>query len=228
MSNAEKSPASRGLVIKLAVLLVVAGVVGFLVFRGMPLRAWLDQGLAWIRTVGPTAFFFAMAVFPAFGFPLSVFSLTAGPVFGPQLGLPLVSLLVVLSIVANLALTYWLSRYAFRPALERIVTWMGYSMPKVSAEDHLSLAVMVRVTPGPPFFVQSYLLGLAGVRFSTYMWVSSLAAGAYAVAIVLFGDSLATGRGKMAIIAVSGLIFLSVAISWIRRRYQKKKTVSTP
>jgi uncharacterized membrane protein YdjX (TVP38/TMEM64 family) len=72
------------------------------------------------------------------------------------------------------------------------------------------------------------LLGLAGVRFSTYMWVSSLAAGAYAVAIVLFGDSLATGRGKMAIIAVSGLIFLSVAISWIRRRYQKKKTVSTP
>jgi hypothetical protein len=32
----------------------------------------------------------------------------------------------------------------------------------------------------------------------------------------------------MAIIAVSGLIFLSVAISWIRRRYQKKKTVSTP
>lgn len=211
---------------KLALLLMVAAVLGFFVLRGMPLRAWLDQGVVWIRTIGPEAFFAAMAILPAFGFPLSVFSLTAGPVFGAQLGLPLVSVLVVVSIVVNLALTYWLSRYAFRPVVEKIVKWMGYTMPQVSADDHLSLAVMVRVTPGPPFFVQSYLLGFAGVRFSTYMWVSSLAAGAYALAVVFFGDSLATGRGKMAVMAISALVVLSVGISWIRRRYQKKKAVS--
>ncbi|HEY9156086.1 MAG TPA: VTT domain-containing protein [Opitutaceae bacterium] len=213
------------MLVKVGLLLLVAALLGFLILRGMPLHTWVDQGLAWIRTVGPVVFFAAMAILPAFGFPLSVFSLTAGPVFGPQLGLPLVSALVVLSIVLNLTLTYWLSRYAFRPAVERIVLWMGYAMPKVSAEDHLSLTLMVRVTPGPPFFVQSYLLGFAGVRFSTYMWVSSLTAGAYALAVVFFGDSLATGRGKMAVIAISGLIVLSVAISWVRRRYQKKKPV---
>ncbi len=191
------------------------------------LRAVVDSVFAGIRTLGPGPFFLAMAILPAFGFPLLAFSLSAGPVFGAQLGLPLVSTLVVASIMGNLALTYWLSHYAFHPLLERIVRALGYKLPVISENDHLSMTVMVRVTPGPPFFVQSYLLGLTGVRFPIYMWVSSLIAGTYAVAVVLFGDSLATGRGKLAITAFSCLIVISVAINWIRRRLQQKKALKT-
>ena len=39
---------------------------------------------------------------------------------------------------------------------------MGYRLPKVDRSDITDLIVILRVTPGFPFFVQNYLLGLAG------------------------------------------------------------------
>jgi len=210
----------------LAVIGVVALVVAF--FYRDRLRDILDLALASIRRVGPTPFFLGMALLPAVGFPVLPFSLAAGSVFGSQLGLPWVCTLVVVSIFANLSLTYWLSHYAFRPLLERWITKLGYSLPRVADEDRLSLTVLVRATPGPPFFVQNYLLGLSGVPFGMYAWVSCLFAGSYSVAVVLFGDSLIKGRGKMAVIALSALVVLSVLVQWIRRRYQKKKLPDSP
>lgn len=217
----------RGLLLKLAVLALVALGAGVLVLRGVDLRHWLDVVLAWIRSVGPVAFFVGMAVMPAFGFPLLAFTLSAGPVFSPQLGLPLVCVLTTLSILANLALTYWLARYAFRPLLEGIIRRMGYQLPQVAAEDHLSLTVLLRVTPGPPFFVQGYLLGLSGVRFRIYMLVSSIIAVAYALALIVFGDAVVKGKGQGALIAFSLIIALSVIVQWVRRKYSRRKAAQT-
>lgn len=199
---------------------------GWAWYRGaLPIGLWIESLLRFIRTVGPVAFFSAMAILPAFGFPLLAFSLTAGPVFAPRFGLPLVALFVLLSLIANVALTYWLSRYAFRPLLEKMVTRMGYKLPQVAKDDHVSLAVIVRVTPGPPFFVQGYLLGLAEVPFRIYMTVSTLISGSFAVAVVFFGDSLVNGRGKIAFLAFSALVALMVIVQWLRKRYSQKKMV---
>lgn len=217
------APSKRGLLLKLAIVGVVFGVVALLLLRGVNIKEVLNQTLAWIRSVGPTAFFCAMAVLPAIGFPLLAFSLSAGPVFVPQLGLPVVILLVTLSLTANLALTYWLARYAFRPILEKLIVRLGYSLPQVAEQDQMSLTILVRVTPGPPFFVQGYLLGLAGVPFKIYMLISLLIAGSQAVAIVIFGESLVNGRGKIAFLAFGLIVAFSVLVQWLRRRYARKK-----
>jgi len=219
---------------RLLLLLALVG-VGALVALGLLLRVmtvheiiaagrgFVDRVLVWFRTIGPGPYFVAMALLPAAGFPVMAFSLSAGPVFTPQLGLGWVVTWVVISLGVNIALTYWLARYALRPLIEGIVKRMGYELPQVQTEDHLALALLCRITPGPPFFVQSYLLGLAEVPFWTYLWVSWLISSIYSVSLVVFGDSLMQGSGKVAFFAVSIFVAVMVAIKMVRRHFAKKK-----
>jgi len=190
---------------------------------GSELGVWWELGLAQVRSAGPVTFFALMAVLPSFGCPFSVFTLTAGPVFGPSLGIVGVLGLTLLSVALNLALSYWLASRALRPALVRLVAWLGYTLPRARAQDYGSLVFLVRVTPGPPFFLQSYLLGLAHIPFRIYFVISWLISGAYAGAFVLFGDAVVHGHGKRVMLAVGIFAVLTVGVQWLRRRYRNPR-----
>lgn len=213
---------------KLAVLAVL-GLAGLAVVwwlwrsHGGDLRGLVDRGLTQVREMGAVTFFALMAVLPALGCPLTVFTLTAGPVFAPTLGMPMVLLLVWLSLALNLALSYWLARHALRPWLARLMSWLGYTVPEVKASDHRGMVILVRVTPGPPYVLQSYLLGLAGIPFGTYFFISWVISSLYACAFVLFGDALMQGRGKMVLVAVGLLAALTVGVQLLRRHYRRRK-----
>ncbi|MDX2186200.1 MAG: VTT domain-containing protein [Opitutaceae bacterium] len=208
--------------------LMAACIGGFFLLKGVPVRPWIDALLAWLRGLGPAAFFVCMALLPVLGFPMIFFSLSAGPIFGEQLGLPLVILLVSAATAANISITYWLARYGIRPTLEKLVRRMGYTPPKVEPEDELGLAVLVRVTPGPPFFVQSYLLGLAEVRFSTYFFVSWTIAMSFAVGLLFFGDAILHGKAKGIIVGVSVLIAAMIVIRLLRRHLAQRRPRQHP
>jgi len=208
----------------LAVFGVAALAVGAWGFKhyGNELGAWWEAGLAQVRGAGPVTFFASMAVLPAFGCPFSVFTLTAGPVFAPSLGMVSVLGLTLLSVALNLALSYWLAARALRPVLVRLVAWLGYTLPRARVQDSGSLVFLVRVTPGPPFFLQSYLLGLAGIPFRIYFAISWLISGAYACAFVLFGDAVVHGHGKRVMLAVGIFAVLTVGVQWLRRRFRSR------
>jgi len=225
MSQKPTPAQKKALLIKLGVVALVLLAGAFLVLRGLDLRALLNDTLTLVREVGPPACFGAMAVLPAMGFPLTAFWLSVAPVFAPTLGLPLVIALCALSLAVNLAVTYWLARYAFRPLLVWLVQRLGYSLPKVSEADQVSVSVLVRVTPGPPFCVQGYLLGLAEIPFRTYMLVSWPVAMMYGVLFIFFGDSLAQGKGKLALLALGGLIAVGVGLKFLRRRMVAKQRI---
>jgi uncharacterized membrane protein YdjX (TVP38/TMEM64 family) len=193
-----------------------------LVVRGLDLRALLDQGLELIRSAGPVAFFTAMVLLPACGVPMLLFSLPAVSLFGPQLGTVTVVLISLVAMVANLVLTYALARRALRPLLAWLVTRLGYRMPEVEADDATSLVVILRVTPGIPFFVQNYLAGLANVPFGKYLLVSCILACPMNTAIMLFGDALLHGRGKVALVSFSLLLALTAATHLVRKHYRRK------
>ncbi|WP_197456978.1 TVP38/TMEM64 family protein [Cephaloticoccus capnophilus] len=190
---------------------------------GSELGAWWALGLEQVRGAGPLTFFALMVVLPAFGCPLSVFTLTVGPVFGPLLGIVAVLALTLLSVALNLAFSYWLASRALRPVLARLVAWLGYTLPKARAQDCGSLVFLVRVTPGPPFFLQSYLLGIAHIPFRIYFVISWLISGAYACAFVLFGDAVVHGHGKRVMLAVGIFAVLTVGVQWLRRRYRNPR-----
>jgi len=187
------------------------------------LKSFIELGVVKVRELGPLVFFLAMAVLPAVGVPLSFFTVPAGSVFAPVLGMPLVLLLVWLSIALNLALTYWLSRHVLRPWLLKLCAWLGYKLPEVATANQRGLVILVRVTPGPPYVLQSYILGLAGIPFATYFFISWVISSSYACAFVMFGDALMQGRGKMVLVSIGLFALLTVGVQLLRRHYARKQ-----
>ncbi len=218
------TPASRrSLIIKLAAVAVLAAAAGVLVLQGVDLKAGVERVMEAVRALGPWVFFGAMTLLPAFGFPMIAFTLSAAPLFGPRFGTAGVWALVALSIALNVSLTYWFARYAFRPLLEKWVKRLGYKVPTVDKEDYVSLTLLVRLTPGPPFFLQGYVLGLMEVPFRTYLLWSWLVVMGYATPLVFFGQSVMEGSTRNALFGGSLLVAVFVAVSWFRRRAARRK-----
>jgi uncharacterized membrane protein YdjX (TVP38/TMEM64 family) len=211
--------------IALVALALVAGGGGFWWLRehNYDLRLAIDEGVTLLRDAGPLAFFGAMSLLPSFGCPMLVFTLTAGSAFAPQLGMPMVIVLCGVAFAINMIVSYWIAA-ALRPWLEELVSRTKYRIPVLDREDHKELTLILRITPGTPFFVQNYLLGLAGVRFSTYLWVSFLAGYPLVAAFVVFGDAILHGKARVAITGLGVIVGLILIVHFIRRRYAKKRT----
>ena len=202
-------------------LMVVAIGVGLLALAGhFDLRARMDRVVEWVRDAGPVPFFTAMTLLPAVGFPLSAFTLVAGPVFGPTLGVEVVVGLAILGITINVAMTYWLAARALRPVAEWVVRRLGYRMPVIQPHAAWLAIVILRTVPITPFCVQSILLGLARVPFGAYMIVSIVVPSAYATAMILLGDALMRGD-RWAIAGAGGLfIIVGVILHIMRKRFR--------
>jgi len=122
----------------------------------------------------------------------------------------------ILATVVNVALSYWVAARGLRPLMERLMKWLGYDLPKMPEGTAWEAALLVRIVPGTPFFLQSYLLGLARVPFGIYMVVSSLVPAAYIIGTILAGDALM--RGDKGALAAAGLVFALAAVGLHRLR----------
>lgn len=209
--------------IKLVALAILLAGAGLWAASGHDLKGIVDQGLEFLRSSGPGMFFAAMALLPALGAPVSIFSLTAGSLFADQLGMPVVALLCMLAITANIALTYLLAIRTLRPLLQWLVPRLGYRLPEISTTGATDVIVLLRVTPGVPFFVQNYLLGIAAVPFRRYLLVSCLVALPVNAAFLVFGAALLEGQGRKALTGLLLVVAAMAAIHLVRRRYAALK-----
>jgi len=209
--------------VKLGAVVLVLLVGAGLVLQGHDLKGAVDQGLALVRGAGPVVFFLAMALLPAAGAPQMMFTLSAGPLFSAQLGTATVVALAVLAMLINMVLSYWLASRVLRPLLEALLKNLGYKIPEVTRGDETGLIVLLRVTPGIPFPVQNYLLGLARVRFGRYLLVSMAIQGPLNAAFVIFGDALLQGEGKMVFYGISAIAVLLAGTHLLRKHYAKKR-----
>ncbi|MBC7369370.1 MAG: VTT domain-containing protein [Undibacterium sp.] len=205
--------------LKLAVLAVVLLGGAALLLRGAHPRELVDQGMALIRAAGPGVFFAAMLILPALGAPMLGFTIPAGEAFAPQLTLGGVIAVALVVIALNLALTYWLARYALRPLLTKLVTRYGYNVPRVTPANALVVTLLVRLTPGPPLFVQGYLLGLAEVPFKLYMIVSWLCVLPWSVGAIIMGRGILNGNFKVAATGSGVLVVAAVVVQLVRKKY---------
>ena len=207
---------------------LAAGVTALL----LPAETWdraregVTLGMEWLRGLGAGWFFMAFAILPAIGAPVSPFAFGAGSLFGPVLGLPMVLLLSGLAMAASMTISYGLARYILRPWVERLLGYLGYKVPEVPRGKAALFVFLVRMTPGAPYVFQSFLLGLAEVPFRIYLAVSWVVATANISLMIVFGDALMQGRGKVAVAAVVGVVLVVVAVRFARKRLAARAEVA--
>lgn len=211
-------------VLKLLIVAVALGVGAVLVLRGFDLRGAIDATMAFIRNCGAAVFFTAMAVLPAVGMPMALFALAAGEAFASQISMPGVIVATMVSLAVSIALGYWLARYALRPLLLKLLARFGYSIPTVDRSNALSLVLFFRLTPGTPFCVQNFILGIAGVPFKLYFIASWLAALPYIIATVVLGKGILEGNFRKVGVGIGAVVAAVILVQWLRRRYVRRPT----
>lgn len=174
------------------------------------LRQQLETALG---SAHPALVFGALVVLPLGPFPASVLFILAGSRFGAAVGF----LMCLTALTANMSLGYWLARRLMRGPLERWLTRRGHAIPTFDPADELRFLLLFRITPGMPLFVQNYVLGLAGVRFSRYLPVSLAAQAPYVFVFAWFGQSLTETSGWKVALAVAGVVAALLAVSLVRR-----------
>jgi uncharacterized membrane protein YdjX (TVP38/TMEM64 family) len=210
------------LLVMLGALAVIAAVAGYFILRGLDWSGIFTVAMAHVRAAGPLVFFVAMGILPAVGAPILAFILTAGPAFGPQLGLGGVLAACAVSHVLSLSIGYWLARRWLRPWLQKFVVRSGHKVPQVVPEDQFEVTLLLRITPGPPFFLQNFLLGLAEIPFPRYLAISWTVIMMHTTGLVVFGKALANGKGREAVLGVSLFVAALLIINLLRRHYAKR------
>ncbi len=207
--------------IGIAVLgLLIAVVVGWL-FRHELSGIEIQPAVDWIAGFGPLPFFIAMAILPSLWAPVSPFLLLAGAIYE----MPIAIGGSAAALAANMALSWLLAGKLFRPLFERLVHRFGYSVPELKKESMFTVAVLLRITPGMPFPLQNYLLGLARMPFLWYMGISLPLTLLLSLSIVIFGDAILKGNVTLILLAVSLFIALSLGVRYLRARLKARSMV---
>jgi uncharacterized membrane protein YdjX (TVP38/TMEM64 family) len=82
----------------------------------------------------------------------------------------------------------------------------------------LEFTLLLRVVPGVPFCLQSYLLGLARVRFAVYLPISVLVPTVHLAVAVLAGDALVQGNHARLLVAVGLFAAAGCGLHLLRKR----------
>ncbi|KWX66137.1 TVP38/TMEM64 family protein [Mycobacterium sp. NAZ190054] len=181
-----------------AVLSGIVILVAVALFVPLPtavqLRDWATSVGAWF----PLAFFAAHAVVTVFPFPRTAFTLAAGLLFGPVLGIPIAVAASTLSAVIALLLVrtagWQVSRLVSHPRVEAV--------DKRLSERGWPVVLATRMIPAVPFSVLNYAAGASSVRVLPYTLATLVGVLPGTSAIVVFGDAL-TGRVSPVLLVVS-------------------------
>lgn len=158
----------------------------------------------WADSVGPAfpvAFFFVHTLVTVAPFPRTVFTLSAGVLFGPALGIALAVAATTVSAVVAL--------YLVR-AVGREAVWQRISSPTIRRVDERIetrgwLAVgSLRLIAFVPFSLLNYCCGISSIRLLPYVAATVVGILPGTVGIVVLGDAL-TGEADPRLLVLSGV-----------------------
>jgi uncharacterized membrane protein YdjX (TVP38/TMEM64 family) len=200
----------------IAVLLLLAASVAVALLpvpSPLQMRAWAQS----VGTAAPLLFLLGHTLVTMAPFPRTVFTLAAGLLFGPVLGVALSLLATMLSAVLAFGLVRRVARRLALPHLN--YPHLNYKVLRVvngrlHRRGWLAVASL-RLIPAVPFAVLNYCSALSSIRFRHYL-AGTVGVVPGSVAVVVLGDAL-TGTTSPTLLAVSlagaalGVIGLIVA-----------------
>jgi len=220
ISTASSVPPRRFIAILAAIVILIAVAVLVPLPTAVQMRDWATSVGPWF----PLAFLAAHIVVTVFPFPRSAFTLAAGLLFGPVLGVPLAVVASTISAVIALLLVraagWQFSRLVRHPHVD--------SLDARLRERGWPTIVSMRLIPAVPFSVMNYAAGASAVRVLPYTLASLVGLIPGTVAVVILGDAL-TGNVSPLLILVSlctasiGVTGLIYEISTHRRHHRERQ-----
>ena len=127
------------------------------------------------------------------------------------------------SLAINLLLCYWIGhRSGLRSWLTRRLSRWSRELPEMEGGRALRFALIVKLAPGAPTFLKTYLLVLAGVPFRLYFVLSFVVTMAWAAGFIVLGESMQDRDFTQAAWAVGGLVALGLVVALGVRCWRKR------
>ena len=188
--------ASRLRLLVAGLLLVVATVIALTLPIPSPLqmRGWAQS----VGTVAPVLFLFGHILVTTVPIPRTVFTVAAGLLFGPVLGLGLSLLATTMSAALAFVVVRWLGRELVAPRLDHKL--LRAVDTRLRRRGWLAVASL-RLIPAVPFAVLNYCSAISSIRFRHFL-IGTIGIVPGSVAVVVLGDAL-TGRTSPELLAVS-------------------------
>ena len=223
VATASTVPPRRFLAILAAIVILVAVAVLIPLPTAVQLRDWATSVGPWF----PLAFLGAHIVVTIFPFPRTAFTLAAGLLFGPYLGVTLAVLASAVSAVIALLLVraagWQLNRLVRHPRVD--------SLDERLRDRGWTAVVSMRMIPAVPFSVVNYAAGASTVRVLPYTLATLVGLLPGTAAVVILGDAL-TGNVSPLLFLVSlctaslGIAGLIYEIRMHRRHHRARVAVS--
>ena len=177
------------------------------------LQRWLD-----IISAYPALAYLALLLTGGLPIPLSPVIIVVAVLFTNQYGLLPALLLCYSAMVLNMIWTYFVSAYPMRNLFEKLLETFSGKFPEIPDTHKSKVALIVRITPGFPFFLQNYFLGVSRVPFGKYLLISMGIQAFYTTGFVVGGGAIFEGKAGLAIMALCLLVIFGVIVNWIRSR----------
>ena len=225
IATASTVPPRRFIAILTAIVILVAVALLIPLPTALQLRDWATSVGPWF----PLAFLAAHIMMTVFPFPRTAFTLAAGLLFGPYLGIPLAVLASAGSAVIALLLVraagWQLSRLVPHPRMD--------SLDARLRERGWPAVMSMRMIPAVPFSVANYAAGASAVRLLPYTLATLVGLLPGTAAVVILGDAL-TGNVSPMLFVVSlctaslGIAGLIYEIRTHRRHHRERLADSAP
>ncbi len=225
VATARQVPRRRLVTIASAIVILVAIALLVPLPSAVQLRDWATSVGPWF----PLAFFAAHVVVTIFPFPRTAFTLAAGLLFGPLLGVSLAVVASTISAVAALLLVraagWQLGRLVKHPRVDALNLRL--------AERGWPTVLSMRMIPAVPFSVLNYAAGSSAVRVAPYTLATFAGLLPGTAAIVILGDAL-TGHVSPLLFLVSlctasvGIAGLAYEIRTHRRQHRAAQVDDEP
>jgi uncharacterized membrane protein YdjX (TVP38/TMEM64 family) len=219
--------------IALAVALFAAAVCagGVYIFRDAifpipPFNEIRESIYSFLNTIPAPAYFIALVILPAFGFPLSLFYLTALPVLGHGSTVMGVGL-TWLAITLNMAFIHLLTHGVFHPIIKRIIRHRNMTIPRIREENEWKIVLATRISP-IPWAIQNYILALGRSRWRYYLWFSLPIQGGLGLAVMLLGESVLRGGIGYVMVAVFLILIVNLLLQTFRKRLKSEPVQPQP
>lgn len=215
VTTAAQVPRRRLVAIAAAIVILIAVALLVPLPTAVQLRDWATSLGPWF----PLAFLGAHIIVTTFPFPRTAFTLAAGLLFGPLVGVTIAvvasTVSALLALLAIRAMGWQLNKLVSHPTIDSLdVRLQRRGWPSIFS---------LRLIPAVPFSVLNYTAGASAVRVAPYLLATFFGLLPGTTAVVVLGDALTGSVNPLLVLISVGTAGIGVIVLLFETRSHRRQ-----